>query len=234
MLDNSLLTRDLKLNVITNRHPQTKDFKAIQTRVYDFWHRIWLKTFDELNGEKQLYSDDFHRQDEITFLTYRGEVISYFSFSFFDLSLRSHAEHSYFKNYPADVLAKLNDMGLTRVMTMGWFAVSPEWRKSSRGKLIAEAQLAMGYKRYLESDCDALIAFARNNRKVNELCYMYGSRCIKADQIVHHVSVDFLYTLKNEVRSNPDPSIASVVDHLWANRIIHNSTPAKDSGKVAA
>lgn len=234
MLDKRLLARDLRLNVFTDHHPQTDDLKALQNRVYDFWHSIWLNTFDELNGEKQLYSDDFHRQDEITFLTFRGEVISYFGFSFFDLALRSHTGHSYFKNYPDDVLAKLNAMNLTRVMTMGYFAVAPEWRKSSRGTLIAEAQLAMGYKRFLESNSNALIAYARNNRKVNELCYMYGSRCIKADQLVHHVSVDFLYTLKNEVRSNPDPFIQKTVDDLWMNRIIHTSTNSTANTKKAA
>ena len=119
-------------------------------------------------------------------------------------------------------------------MTMGYFSVAPKWRKSAVGKLVAETQCAMAYKRFLESDVDALIAFARNDRKVNDMGYMYGSRCLKADHQAHNVQVDVLYTLKNEVRNNPDPLIRKTIDRLWMERTIYSDEFIRSLQKRAA
>lgn len=228
----SFFLKDLKLHVIATRNPQDANVQKWQNRAYDFWHKLWLNTFNELTGEKQLNSDDFLRQDEYTFLTYKDEIISFHGYTFFNLNSPSHRQHSYFESYPADALKQLAEMNLNQVMVMGYFSVAPEWRKSADHPWIAEVQAAFAYQRFKESGVDTLITITRNNRKVNEMAARFGSRCLKANLSLHNVEVDLVYTLKSEVKEHSNPFIKNLINKLWRERIVHADRPAVER-KVA-
>lgn len=231
--DKQLLVSGFKYHVLPVASPQQPDLQHLQDDLYDFWHQQWLATFGELEDRRRLYSDDFLRQSESTFLTYQDKIVSYFSFSFFNLNLKSHRGHSYFKPYPPNAIDKLRQLGLSNVMTMGYLTVAPEWRKTVRGVLVAEILVGMAYKRFLQSNASTLIAYTRNDRKANELAYLYGSKCLFKDWKAHNVIVDVVYTLRNETNENPEPFLRAAIQDLWANRIIYHDKVKAPIKKVA-
>jgi hypothetical protein len=214
--------------------PASSPEREFYNKVYDFWHEQWLATFKQLEGAEQLSSDDFFRQNEKMVLTFRGRIVSFLAFSFFDLRLKSHREHSYFHAYPPHVLDQLIEMGLPRVMTMGQFCVSPEWRKkNSGGQFLCHVQAYMAFRRFKHSEADTLITYTRNDRKVNDLAYMYGSKCLLAKWREHNVEVDIVYTLKEDLKEHVDPLTRETCQRLWNNQVYYMNDEWNNIKKAA-
>lgn len=231
-MQNELLARRLKYHIFSG-NPTGPEQVELYNSVYQFWHSVWSHTFSELDGLKELYSDDFVRQSEKTFLTYNGEIIAYFSHTWFNLDLLADQNHSYFVPYQKEYVDKMKEMGFKDVMVMGWLSVHPKWRKNSMGSLIAESILRQAYFRFLESESDALIAYTRNDRKINQLCYQYGSRCLKSNLRGHNVDIDLIYTLKDDVKDHSDELIRKTCNRLWQNKIIYQGAPTDFRRRVA-
>lgn len=226
-MERMLIGRNLEYHVFTTNHPALAERELFE-KVYLFWHEQWSRTFSELVGLEKLYSDDFLRHQEKTFLTYRGEVVAYFGLNWYDLNLLSHRSHSYFKVYPVDALDFLHRQDLKRVMTMGFLCADSKWRRSQVGLLVADCIVSLAYRRFKYSEADTLISFTRNNRKIDEMGYRNGSRTLKAGVKQYNVDVDFIYTLKNEVRESEDLTLRRTVDRLWDSRILHGEQQSSD------
>ncbi len=191
---------------------------GLYSRAYEFWHSIWNATFTELNGHGLTNSDNFFRQDEICVLASDQGILGLFCFSWFDLFNKCHADHSYFQSYPEAVLRSLKQDGVEKVMTMGYLSVAPEWRKTSYAPFVSEILVAAACKRLVESDAQTLITFTRNNRKMNELGYRHGARCLLAKQTEHNVEVDFIGVFRDEVKPTTAEGIPALADRLWRTR----------------
>lgn len=208
-----------QLYLLDAQTPAEKEFELFR-QTYQFWHHIWDTTFKELKNKGLQDSDEFHRQKEICVLTSaHNQVIGSFSFSWFDLRFQSHAQHSYFKLYPQPVMDYFAKNGLQKIMTMGYLCVHPEWRKSKLGPFVAEVLVGATCKRFLESDADVLITFTRNNRKMNELGYRHGARCVLGKQVGHNVEVDYIAWHREDVKPTSIPGLPPRIDKLWNSRI---------------
>ncbi|MGE0529175.1 MAG: hypothetical protein AB7G93_15790 [Bdellovibrionales bacterium] len=192
---------------------------------FQFWHTIWEQTFAELKNQRKLYSDDFFRMDEILALSSAGKVVGCFLFGWYDLRIDSHRYHSYFSAYPEELMHMLQSSTSGIVMSMGYLAVAPEWRKSKVGVLVSEALLGLACKRFIASGASHLIAYTRNDRKINDLCYRYGARCAYSNRREHNVSVDIVLMERPDVRFSQDKNVRTFVDELWLRRAYHVSTP---------
>jgi hypothetical protein len=187
--------------------------------VYKFWKGIWNSTYLELEGQGIKQSDEFLRQDEICVAVSNKEVIGTLSFQWFDLSLNCHLEHSYFQIYPSSVLNKMKDLKVNKIMTIAQMAVAPAWRKSNYGTFVSELLMGAACKRMNQWPVDGAIAYTRNNRKVNDLFYRHGARCLLDRQKQHNVDVDFVIILKNEARPSDVPGLSEEIDKIWRQRV---------------
>jgi hypothetical protein len=232
-MDRNSVARGIEYHVVTSGFEPPENV-SLYNALYSFWHEQWTKTLSELDGPTKLHADEFTRQGEKTFFTFNGEIIAAFCLSWFHLGLLSHREHSYFTSYPPETLEFLKAQGLERVMTMGWLCTSRSWRRSEMGSLITDSLVLLGYRRFLHSAADTLIAFTRNDRKINDLVYRNGSKCLRSGVSAHNVEVDIIYTLKKDVRESEDPVIRETVNRLWDQRIIHGPVaPMRHLRKVA-
>jgi hypothetical protein len=231
-MDSSLLAKGLALHTFPASPRAYLDDSLIElhNKMYAFWHQQWLATFKQLEGTSELNADDFLRQNEKMFLVFQNRIVSFLAFGFFDLRLKSHREHSYFKAYPPKILDQLIGMGLPKVMTMGQFCVSPEWRKSRSGaQFLCHVQAYMAFRRFRHSDADTLITYTRNDRKVNDLAYMYGSKCLLPKWHEHNVEVDIVYTLKEDLKEHDDPLTRETCHRLWDEQTYYGLDPALPS-----
>ncbi len=215
MTDN--LKKDLVYKVFTSRWPQDELEQTEYNKLYRSWDALWSKTYSELEGVQDLRSDDFERLNEVSGFYFKDEVIGVFCFNWYNLALPSHMKHSYFSAYPPEAIEKLKQMDAKIVMSMGNLAVLPDWRKRDSG-LISEAFVGLGCKRFLQSDADFLIAYTRNDRKVNELCYRHGAQCLVANHMEHNVSVDIIAISRKEVVIAQDKGVLDLVENLWGRR----------------
>lgn len=217
------------INNVSQLHPNTQlyiisphfplpEHRRISDELYRFWKEIWNSTYLELEGQGVKESDEFLRQCEICAVVANNEVIGSLSFQWFDLSLQSHREHSYFQIYPQHVLDNMAALGATKIMTIAQMAVSPKWRKSSHGPFVSEILMGAACKRMAQWGVDGAIAYTRNNRKVNELFYRHGARCLLEQQKQHNVEVDFVIILRNEARPSNVPGLSHEIERLWHNR----------------
>ncbi|MGE4130048.1 MAG: hypothetical protein AB7F86_00335 [Bdellovibrionales bacterium] len=216
----SKLPQSLSYHIFTDRWQDHQEAVALYERVYDCWHTIWSQTFREIKGLEHLFSDEFDRQDEVTAIFEGNRVIGVFCYGWHNFQLRSHLNHSYFKAYPPETLAQLKELGAHLVMSMGNLAVVPEWRKVNNG-IIADGLIGLGCKRFLSSDCDHLIAYTRNDRKVNQLCYGHGAKCLKSGYSQHNVEVDIIAIDRKTAVLGKTAEVSQFVENLWERRVVH-------------
>ena len=192
---------------------------AAYNSLYRCWHGIWSQTYKELEEKAHLHSDDFDRLDEVTGIFYKDEAIGVFCYNWYDLTVESHLNHSYFNAYPAAALDAIKETGARTIMTMGNLGVHPAWRKQEGG-FISEALLGLGCARFLDSDADLLIAYTRNDRKVNELCYRHGAKCIVSNHRQHNVAVDIIAIDPGSAVVSKDPKAKEFIHSLWQGRSV--------------
>lgn len=213
---------ELSYHVYAGRMPAEAEIKLFN-QVYRFWHSIWSKTFKELEGREVLYSDDFDRHDEITVLTSEQQIIGILLLNWYDLRCEAHRSHSYFSAYPELIVRKMLKDGDHMIFTMGNLGVHPEWRKTKVGPLISDLLVGLACKRFLDSDGQRWCSYTRNDRKVNELCYRHGAKCLAADLTEHNVSVDIVSASREEIVVAHEPESGALIEELWAKRVIHGT-----------
>lgn len=221
-----------RLCLFNPRSPAAGDVERLN-EVYHFWHGIWDHTFKELGGRGLRGSDDFHRQDEIAVIYSEDQILGAIAFSFFDLKIASHRQHSYFQAYPAEILAQIEEQGLHRLMSIGFLSVDPQWRKSRADAFVSESLVGVACQRFLESNAQLAIASTRNDRKMNDLAYRHGAQCLKAGQSQHNVEVDFVCFRRDGVLQTSVPGIPEFIAGLWRNREDTVHFPATEIPRAA-
>lgn len=182
----------MKTYILTKDSNRDLLFKA-----YKFWHSVWYTTYQELESCEKLYSDGFLDAKYIITVFENNECVGTSLLTQFDLSNLIHKEHSYFKAYSINSLEKLSK-SFTNVLSIGSVAIHPEYRKMNLLELLIEES----YKVFLRDNAQAMIAYTRNNRKVNDVSYKLGAFPIERDLINHNCKTDILYFDKENFNFN--------------------------------
>jgi hypothetical protein len=157
---------------------------------YRCWSEVWTQTFAELDGAKQLASDDFTRQDEIGALFHDWECIGMTFFRWVDLANPIFKEDSYFAAWSPSAFAAATSRG-TRVCISSHFTIAGGWR-SAKGCSVKYVLGALIIERFLRSDCDAMVGTMRNDRGMNKFTYRLGAHALERNAIHHGVEVDLI------------------------------------------
>ncbi len=184
---------------------------------YNFWHEHWQSTLSKVAGLNKLYSDDFIRQDEVICIFHKNTPISIMLHSYYDLSFPSHTENSFFKYFSKEVLEEIRGKGTSLVMTMGYLATDPAWRKNFFERPMAEVTISFSIKSFLSSAASQLVCFTRNDRKINQLVQKHGGLSMVQDLQVHNIASDII-RLNMTSAKIPDENV-DFVEELWRRRI---------------
>ena len=185
---------------------------------FRLWETEWNHTFKKANFEVDLYSDDFlHR--ELGGLFLGGKAIGFLLYTFFDLARYSRHKTLYFKNYPRELWAQhcaQNDL----VMVPTYMTLDPTWRRSQTNFPISEMLFSFSILRLLESSADRMIAYARNDLKMNEGFYRHGGHPVLAQAKVYNTSVDFIEISRANAHLSTEDSCAEMALMQWnKNRV---------------
>jgi hypothetical protein len=187
-------------------------------RAYELWREGWRTTLFELDGTRELHSDEFGRQDEIGVLSLDGSCVALTGLRWLDMSLPRSREDSYFKCWPADALAKIAD----RVVAIASNTlVHPDWRgtlvepprdQAGDPVRLAFTTNALSTCRFLASPAQSLIALTRNDRAIDRVMAALGSTRLARIEM-HGIETDIV----NIERADATPH-GPVVNHLWSRR----------------
>jgi hypothetical protein len=179
---------------------------------YATWRRVWTETFEELDGVRGVFSDDFTRQHELGALFHEGECLGLTAFRWVDFGSVPAQEDSYFKPWPAGARTALLGVG-RRVCIGSYLTVDQAWRGPCGPLSVKELLLALAVERFLVSDADVMAGALRNDRGMNGLAYRLGARPLACGIAHHGVSVD-LVAFRRDARA--DFQLTPLVEEITA------------------
>jgi hypothetical protein len=187
-------------------------------QAYEVWRDVWQRTFEEADGVAEVHSDEFTRQDEIGVLSCNGCCISVTGLRWMDFGRPRSRHDSYFKHWPAEVLASLSP---SLLMVTSNTIVHPDWRGTriqlpsgmdGEAARLAFVTIAMSIRRFLDSPALDAVGLSRNDRAMNRVAVSLGGMPLA--RLWHHgEEADIMHF----TRASATPH-GPVVDELWSRR----------------
>lgn len=182
-------------------------------QLYDFYVNLWQATWKELNVNSLSMHDDFCRFENKLGLYIENQPVAFHGYGGFDLNLKAHQNHTYFKKLQAPVAQDLLNKKLFKIATTEYMCVDPLYRKISNHYL---GEILGGFSAQLfrHIPCDAMITVARNDRSINKMCKMYGAYPLYENLSLNNVSVDIMVFEPKNIKDNPNPELQGIISEL--------------------
>ncbi len=210
---------DLRLEVFDPRKPPLLKQQDIYYGAYFLWKKVWLDTFKELEGQNQIFSDDFYRQNEAYAIFYQNDCVGITMHSFLDLKNPVHRDLKYFKAYPEGSIEAIENINVRHVLISNQTAVDSKYRKTYTGIAFGDVLIGLTVKRLMHSQCDAFIAYTNNSKKVQEICYRFGAQPIVKGHSQHNVEVDIVCIKKDSASQSSLTEVNQLIDFLWDKQL---------------
>jgi hypothetical protein len=180
---------------------------------------VWSQTFEELDGNPTLYSDDFSRQTIVGCLRTEFECVALGFFHFVDFNFDAAGFDSYFKVWPETALAALVRDG-KKVVVGSNITVAPEHRGDlGNGLQLKNLLLGLMVKTLLESDQDVMTGTMRCNRGMHNSAYQFGATRLDAGILHHGVEVDLVAFYRRQIAEEKILQDDLAVERLWRSRL---------------
>jgi hypothetical protein len=203
--------KDLNFYIFNTKNPQSEHVLKVE-RAYEFWHRSWISTFSNLQVDHDLRSDDFLDR-EVMALFDEDRPVALFFDSWFTIR-NSHLNHSYFKNYPKEVIEKMNSLKFKKFMTLSYMTCDFDFRKSFTDVPMAELLFSLAVLRFQKSTYEHLVGYIRKDLSFHKAFARHGGNLLYTSK-AYNVEVDFLYFDQKSCRLSPLPGVADTAYHLW-------------------
>ncbi len=214
-----LLFEDLSYCILPSADPRA-EYVDLHNRVFNFWKDSLAAAFAETGNDPATLIDDFVRQDLITAILYKNEVVATLLLSFYTLEADAAREFRYLKdNYPETYIRKLKNHGVKTVMSMQYLTVRPDWRKKNKPVHLAPTIFALAQFIQRDFNIDAIVSVVRRDNKVNDLVYSLGGECIVADVENHHTPCDLIVMYKDKPQKYPSNHVKDLTRSLWSRRV---------------
>ncbi len=205
---------NFKYFILSSRMPHSDNYLHLYNEIYDLWEDI----FDPvLNG--QAHADSILDTDLCTGIVSDGKVIGCHFYRFLNLKTTSVRQCSYFKDLSDSSWSFLTENNFTKLMSLEFLLVHPDFRKSKVGFSLSETLISLGLKIMQSTSYHAGIGTARTVVKVDQSTHKVGFITVqeKIDKFGNNCS--FMVCPANNVKKNPDFQVQRTVQLLWENRI---------------
>jgi hypothetical protein len=200
-----------------NLHPDShKDY----VETYRVWRKVWTATFQELDGDGTLFSDDMARQTLVGSLFRGDKCVGIAMLHQVDFRLPFARDDSWFKTWPTTAIDKLIAEGPS-IYVFSNVTVDPEYRGDlGNGLRLRNLIIRMLTKTFLMStNGDAMAGNGRCDRGINKVCYELGASYIQRSRL-HNVDVDMIAFYRSQIEAKNPFSL--VEETLWKNRTVYN------------
>ena len=225
----------LKVVVFPGNGSISAESRQAYDEAYATWKLVWKQTLLELDGNANLFSDHFTRQDYIVALYHGLQCIALCCFRRADLARASDREDSWFKPWPEEALQMFGSESRSGV-ALSWLTIHPDYRRSVSldhlKEFSASDRLCELINLFLQ-DCKMDLAFGvtRNNRSVNKMSEYVGFKTYRANAQHHGIAVD-LITLGPDDLKAAELKYPAVAFELWSKRTLITSEPLQLSSQA--
>jgi hypothetical protein len=218
---------ELELILLPGKCPPMQ-YRVHYEKTYACWREVWEDHRKELG--KDLYSDEFTRQDEVLALFHKGECTALTFFKWVDFNETPVKDDSYFEIWPEMALHKLCKKG-KRVIVCSQFTVHFNYRKSSLDVSWKDLLMGLLVERFRHSDADAMTGTMRLSKNMGATTYKTGAVPIIQGLVYKgEETVDLVGFYQDSVKDSVVPGIAELIKLIFpktialVNPIIKTST----------
>lgn len=221
--------KDIQLYVFSGRGLLNSQEQFFYEKCYEMWKSVWKKTFLELDGSDELYSDNFTRQDKICAFFYRDTCIAMAAYRHVDFNIQNTKEDSIFSAWDDESIKSMTSEG-SHVFVCSNFAVHPDFRKEiSPGISLKHLLVYISNREFIASDCHVMAGATRCNKGVNTAALSKGANYIKTSTM-HKVNVDLVVVKRSSVENTFNDFTGN---YIWNNRIDFTAEILRNKKKVA-
>lgn len=204
--------------IIPGKMPFNCNFKETYNEIYEFWERIWAKTFSDSGAPEGTWRDHFIRQNVVVALKSPEEVISVHLYTLYNIEAKSSRDAEYFSYISELSMARLKKSGLTRTMSMEYLASNPDWvhnaQKVSVGRIMAALGAYVGES--LGADCT--LGMPIKGTSVEKTSASIGGYSIQNGIMKYGYELKLMVMPTNPRPESQDPEAARWSQELWNRR----------------
>lgn len=157
---------------------------VLHERIFMEWKIFWESHFQETKSSAQLFSDELLRTTYVLVLHKKEVPIGILFSSIWNLGNPVHQHSRYISQYPREAKEHFNQLNYSKVLSLEYLSIRPEWRFQESGFPLSEVLLGLGLKMFHQNDTiDAAISIARRAVKVQDRMACWGMR------EVHHMTL---------------------------------------------
>ena len=185
-------------------------------QLYKTWKNIFSEVVEGTGG--QLDPDDFFRNDYISAITHKNEVIGLSTMTIFDLRLQSTLDHHYIKSLNSGVIESLLSEGHSRILSIEYLTILPEWRKHQSTVNWGEILIGLNLKVLDNSIADIVLGTPRTDVKVLQMSQNMDAFEIQEPIIKMGYPCAVVMVKKQTHRKFSSISTSEYVESLWRLR----------------
>lgn len=204
-------------------------------KAYEFWKTSWLQILEKAGCPGVLQVDDFYRQDLISLITHKDDIVALMLHTFFDLKNPVTYEMRYFSIFNEWSRKNIEKHGHTGVMTMEYLLVNPEWRKKN-GAAFSFSDVIMGLAFQIMKSEGAGISLgvAIKAAKMDEMAQRLHCQVLERDVKRGSIVCDIVSQIPSHIKPHADSRIQSFTETLWNNRTYSDSIKTRQPLRKAA
>lgn len=193
-----------------------KRYQHLHAEMYHFWRKNWESVYREVLNKKSIGSDIFLRQYEVAALLYCKEIVGVFFLDIFDLDSSVTKEHSYFSEYPSELLNTLSLRKIGPCFFINNLAIDPQFRGDFG---LSDIMVGLKLKRLEQSLITNIVCYTRNSRRTNEIMYRWSGQVLLKEQVAHGEPSDFFIFNRNSFSESQSHPLFFAVQKLWDQRV---------------
>lgn len=221
MSQNILSQTDFRYYVFSPKAWLEKQHPEQVQQAFQTWWNVWSEVYKGSNFE--LRAEEFTRHDLICAVIAGNEAAAVHCYSFFELDSKLDMSTKYFKFFSPFFVNTLKEKNVNRVMSMEYMTVHEKFRSRQIGFSLGRVLAQLGVRLFEQSEGHAIVAPARKDLNVHEMCYDSGFNCIEADISQRSFSCDMIAYFKGNQKNVSDPFLAKICDRLWENKEISDT-----------
>ncbi len=236
-MHNSEIFSEMKLHDL-NYHVVPTDRRGycahgqIQNDIYDFWTQQWHQAFNRSGNPKKGWEDHFMRQDLVTAISLKGQMIGCLLFTFYDVYSHAARGSEYFSYISDETMALLKKRNLKDVMTVEYLAIDERFSRNSLAVSLGKVIISLAGYVAENQGMDALISMPISGTKVDKMLANIGGQIIQPDIKKYGYTLNLMMALTQPVEKGIDKAVRQVTDDLWARR--EDYSPTTNPIQIAA
>ncbi|NJL24242.1 MAG: hypothetical protein HC902_03045 [Calothrix sp. SM1_5_4] len=231
--------KNLQYVILPGRLELGSPWTDLQNRAYSYWVEFWNGVFKANKVEAPVnFKPAFFRMSAITVLLFENQIIGMHMYCFFNLEQLSHRDHEYFQSERGSRFIEiLQKHGVSRIMSMEFLTVDPNWRKGSVGISLGAVLSSLGSRIQRAAGLEAATTIARKDLGVDAFARDFGFENVTEGLNMYNTPVVFQCLFTDKIRDLPDTDTRSYVDLYWRNRVDASGltlTPVRSERQSAA